>query len=53
MCVRRENMKALLVGMIVGALAVTAITNNKSSAKSVLRKGKRAIIKKVDDMLNV
>lgn len=46
-------MRALLTGMLVGAIAVTAINNKKNSAKSMIKKGKRAILKKFDEMLDV
>lgn len=46
-------MRRLLAGMIVGALAMSAINNNKSTTKSYMKKGKRAIMKKFDDVLNV
>ncbi|MGI6701485.1 MAG: hypothetical protein ACOX3U_03355 [Christensenellales bacterium] len=47
------RVKTLLAGMVIGALAVTAINKNKNQSKSMLKKGKRLIMKKVDDMLNV
>lgn len=46
-------MKRLFTGMMFGALAATIINKRKSSTKSLMKKGKRAIIKKFDEMLNV
>ena len=44
-------MRRILTGMVVGALAITAINKNKSSHR--FKKGKRAVMKKVEDMFNM
>jgi hypothetical protein len=46
-------MKAWLTGMVVGALAITAINKSKNSAKSMIKKGKRAIFRKFEQMLDM
>ena len=43
-------MKSLLTGIVVGAIAISAI-NNKS--KSFMKKSKKAIVRKFEDILNV
>jgi len=45
------KMKSILTGMVLGALAVTAINNRKSD--SVMKKGKKFLIKKMEDLFNV
>jgi len=43
-------MKSLLRGVMIGAIASTALYNMKSNNKSMLKKGKKAIEKKIDSI---
>lgn len=51
--VRRIIMKKLLAGIVVGLLAASAFDKSKTAAKSMIKKGKRAISRKFDEILDI
>lgn len=44
-------MKKILLGMVLGAIAVTAVGNK--TKESMVKKSKKAILKKVEDIMDL